>query len=354
MLNDLICTKKRISKDYQKIIKRLSKDKYKIVFIFHQDQMNAAILFMTDQQIDCNKTNIREQIEDILDDSDNFKMTQYTDNDNLFMLIHNTLSTEKTLNVTVCNVWENIGSLYEGYFVDIAEIENQDNQQDNKNKDTKIRLNEFSSQITSQHVTGALVIVKRSLEYLITENNVKTTTKPCSFSYNELLDILESKFIKNGIMIDVDGSIKSYKYIMNPIEHLILTDSDYSKNYVYHEYEVYTHVMVIFAKVNALDEKINEKASLLAGAPVNGSVHVVLYKKPEYNESPPYVSLDPSLLESIFAIRSRGPSLTTGMEKSNGEYINFEKILDLETKKHANKPIIRVDEITGECLNVGI
>jgi len=334
------CTKN----NYQKINTRLC------LSFTKGNQMNAAILSMTDQQIDCNKTNIREQIEDILDDSDNFKMAQYTDNDNLFMLIHNTLSTEKTLNVTVCNVWENIGSLYEGYFVDIAEIENQ---QDNEKKDTKIRLNEFSSQITSQHVTGALIIVKRSLEYLITDNNVKTMTKPCTFSYNELLDILESKFIKNGIMIDVDGSIKSYKYIMNPIEHLILTDSDYSKNYVYHEYEVYTHVMVIFAKVNALDERINEKASLLAGAPVNGSVHVVLYKKPEYNENPPYVSLEPSLLESIFAIRSRGSSLTTGMEKSNGEYINFEKILDLETKKHVNKPMIRVGEITGECLNVG-
>lgn len=314
----------------------------------------AAILFMTDEHVDCDKTNIREQIEDILDDPSNFKLVEYADNDSLFMLIHNALSTkngEKTLGVTACNMWENISSLYEGYFIDIAEIENLTQEGESVN----IKLNQFSSQITSQHVTGALVIVKKRLEYTIVDNNVKTTPIACSFSYNELLDVLESIFIKNGIVIDIDGNFKPYKYIMNPIEHLILSDSNYSEKYVYHEYEIYTHVMVIFAEVGAHGQKINEKASLLAGKPVSGNVHVVLYKKPEYNENPPYISLSSHTLNLIYEIRRKSASLTTGMEKSQNEYVNFEKILDLENKKHLNKPSLKIAEILslGESLNVG-
>lgn len=319
-------------------------------------QMQAAILAMTDEHIDCDKTNIREQIEDILDDPTNFRMMEYTDNESMFMLIHNALSTElkeKTLGVTVCNIWENSSSLFEGYFIDIAEIENL-NYSDSPNIDTKkIQLNQFSSQVTSHHVTSALVIVKKTLEYTITDNNVKTTPVSCSFSYNELLDVLESVFIKNGIVIDPDGNFKSYKYIMNPIEHLILSDNNYSEKYVYHEYEVYTHVMVIFAEVGAEQEKLNEKASLLAGKPVRGPVHVVLYRKPEYNENPPYISLSSNVLNLIYEIRRKSSSLTTGMEKSQNEYINFEKILDLECKKHANKPSLKLTDITGESLNIG-
>ncbi len=333
-----------------------------IVFGFNDsDPMNAAILFMTDEHIDCDKTNVREQIEDILDDPSNFKMAEYTDNESMFMTIHNALSItsldKKTLGVTVCNVWENISSLFEGYFIDIAEIENlakSENCDGSVDCDsTKIKLNQFSSQITSQHVTGALVIVKKTLEYTINDSNIKTTPLPCTFSYNELLDVLEGIFIKNGIVIDVEGNTKSYKYIMNPIEHLILSDSNYSEKYIYHEYEVYTHVMVIFAEIGAINQKINVKASLLAGKPVHGTVHVVLYKKPEYNENPPYVSLSSQTLDIIYEIRRKSSSLTTGMEKSQNEYVNFEKLLDLENKKHANKSSLKIAEITGESLNIG-
>lgn len=323
--------------------------------------MNAAILFMTNEHIDCDKTNIREQIEDILDDPSNFKMVEYTDNESMFMVIHNALSinentpsdTDKnTLGVTACNIWENINTLFEGYFIDIAEIENILPSNAGA-KPTTIKLNQFSSQVTSQHVTGALVIVKKKLEYLIAENNVKTTPIPCSFSYNELLDTLETIFIKNGIVIDTNGNCKSYKYIMNPIEHLILSDNDYLEKYVSHEYEVYTHVMIIFAEVGATDQKINEKASFLAGKPVHGTVHVALYKKPEYNENPPYISLSSQTLDTIYEIRRRSSSLTTGMEKSQNEYVNFEKLLDLENKKHGNKSPLKITEITGESLNIG-
>jgi hypothetical protein len=138
---------------------------------------------------------------------------------------------------------------------------------------------------------------------------------------------------------------------MNPIEHMMLSDPSYAQNYVYHEYEVYTYIMMIVADTRQVTGPLNHQATLLAGNPVNGDVYVAIYRKPEYNEDPPYMSLRLDVLCSILEIRKRSPTLTTGMQRSEREYVNFEKILELEIKKHESKPIRLATEIQGKLLN---
>jgi len=76
-----------------------------------------------------------------------------------------------------------------------------------------------------------------------------------------------------------------------------------------------------------------------------------MYKKPEYNENPPYVGLSIDCLKNILSIRRRSTLLTTGMTRSDREYVNFEKLLELENIKHANKPSLNLTDITGDSLN---
>ena len=143
-----------------------------------------------------------------------------------------------------------------------------------------------------------------------------------------------------------------YNYIVNPIEHLMLTDKNYEKNYVYHEYEVYTYVMIIIADTRQCCGKTNNTASFLAGKPVNGDVFIAFYKKPEYNENPPYVSVSTDKLNEILSIRKKSPIFTTGMNRSDREYVNFEKIVELECNKHCKHADLNITDIKGELLNI--
>lgn len=325
--------------------------------------MKALIVNLTNDRIDCDKINIREQIDDIFIDPDIIQFKEFSDEQSMYNLIYNSLG-HPNKGVTACNIWENSEFLYAGYFIDLVDLIDTNNMvTDNDNEETlinkikeeqkKFKLNVFGSQITSQHVASTLVIIKNKLSYTITDNNVKTVIQPITISSaREMIDLLESIFVKDGVVIKTDGSMQSYSYIMNPLENIMLTDPNYSLNYIYHEYEVYTHIMMIFVDVRENNKVLNEIATLLAGKPVYGDVLVALYRKPEYDEHPPYSSLSINKLHSILNIRKRSPTLTTGLNRSEREYINFEKLLALENSKHIEKPIMTIEEIKGESLNI--
>ena len=318
--------------------------------------MKAAVLYKIDNQIDCDRINLREQIEDIIDDPDNLQYKEYSDESSLFFLIHSTLG-ESKLGITACNIFENIDTVYVGYYIDITEVMAQEPIQNKSDEKTiqkpnqNVKINIFASQLTSQHVTGNLIIVKYKLIYDVANNNIKTKTIAETLTQYELLNIFESIFIKEGVVINSSGCISQYRYIMNPLEHLMLSDPRYAEHYVYHEYEIYTHIMIIIADVREMHGSINKIGSLLAGNPVNGTIFIAMYKKPEFSELPPYVGISINQLKLIISLRQRSTTLTTGMTRSDKEYVNFEKLLELENKKHFDKPLLELNDITGELLN---
>jgi len=324
--------------------------------------MKAAILYKTEERIDCDRINIREQIEDILDDPENLQFKEFSDDNSMFSMIHDALG-KPNVGVTACNIWENKNTIYAGYFVDIIELIDHGSVKDDseekmmqniKNIHKNIKLNMFASQLSSQHVTGNFVIVKKNLSYVIDNNNVKTDTTHDTLTHSELIDVFENIFIKDGIVINPDGSMSSYQYIMNPLEHLMLTDAQYAEHYIYHEYEVYTHVIMVIVDTREIQGIRNHIGSFLTGKPVNGTIFVAMYKKPEYNENPPYIGLTVDRLQSILSLRQRSTTITTGMTNSDREYVNFEKLLELENIKHADKPLLDLSEITGQLLNMNV
>ena len=317
--------------------------------------MKAAIFYRTDEHINCERTDIREQIENIIEDPDNFELKSFADEDSMLKLI-NTILGKPTVGVSVTNVFDTKDTIYAGYFIDVAETTDNPliEPDNNMSKREKVLYNIFGSQITAQQVTSNLIIVKKKLDYKIVDNKVQTTTTPTTITEYEMLNILEGIFVKDGIVL-YSGAKKPiiYKYILNPLEHLMLSDPNHATNYVYHEYEVYNRIMMIIADTRELNGELNAMATLLAGKPVNGTVFVALYKKPQFNESPPYISLTTDILDKIYNIRSKSPSYTTGMTQGHEEYVNFEKLLELEVDKYKDKPTNLPEAVNGESLNVG-
>lgn len=299
--------------------------------------MNCYILNHFDGYVDYEKLNIKEQLDDIFEDDDNI-LLDTCDQTNMFEMLGKYLDCK--INVSVFNIWENRDYIYNGYYNDARDLANS-------------KINNFASQITGQPVTGKLVIIKHKLTYTISKNNIKTdTTLDSILHINELLNVCYTIMHKDGVVITPDGVLQPYKYIINPIDYIIATDKDYTKHYVYHEYEIYTHILLIFADTRETEGKLNEKGTLLAGHPVNGPIHIALYKKPLYNEQPPYTSLSIDNLNMILNIRSKHPDLTIGVAQTEKEYINFENLLHIEYNKHSDKPYIDPLTVKGQLLNL--
>jgi hypothetical protein len=303
--------------------------------------MKLAILYNTDEYIDHNRVNIREQIDDILFDPDNFELRDYSDKKSLHLILQDVLKLDG-IGLTMCNIWETKDVIYAGYYIDYTEA---------KHNNRSIKYNKFASQITRQNVTSHFVIVKLNLSYTITNNNVKTNTTNTSLSKYELLNIFENIFVKNGVVIDTDEKFSNYKYIDNPLEHLLLTDKNYDKHYVYHEYEIYTHVIVVTVDVREVNGNINKLGTLLCGKPVKGKIYIGMYRKPDFNENPPYVTLSINQLQNILHIRMKGTGLTTDFANSEKEYINFDKLLEIKINEHRDLKNKQLSDITGELLN---
>jgi hypothetical protein len=317
--------------------------------------MNGFILYLTDDIINTDNTNIREQITDIIEDPDNFGTISFSNHNNMIENISKTLNGSK--GVTVCNLWESRDVIYAGYYVDVVDLMNMTETDEKKKEDLrkKIKLNLFGSQISGNNVASAMVIIKKSLTYEISNNNVKTNAIPVSIeSVDELINIFESVIVKDGAIVKTDGSMQTYKYIANPLEHFMLTVPNHADIYRYHEYEIYTHVIIIIVDttVEPTKENLNRKGTQLSGKPTYGDIFIGMYKKPEYTVNPPYIGLPIPLLNKILNIRSRSIDLTINKTNSNHEYINFEKLLDIEIKKYKNMSIIDADMISGDMLNL--
>ena len=302
--------------------------------------MQAIIIHATDTLINTDRVGIRDQLEDLFDDQSIFETKQYSDKNDLLRLIHEQLKVPLT--ISACNLWETKEYLYIGYFVDISDVLS----------DSSKNPNMLASQISYQNVSGDMVITKNKINYEIFEKNIKSLLIEESLSDSDFMYMCEKIFIKDGIVIPVDGDMSLYQYIVNPMEHLILSDNKYMEHYIYHEYEVYTHVIIIIVDTREINGRVNERASFLAGKPVHGTVFVASYKKPEFNEIPPYCGITLDRINVILNIRQKSSALTTGMQKATGEYINFDKLLELENNKYINSKNQSIGDIIGESLNI--
>jgi hypothetical protein len=330
--------------------------------------MKLVIITKTDEEIDYNRTNIVKQIEDILDDDDNCKIVEFgSDESSMHQVIYDRLN-DQNKGFTAYNIWEDIDNIFVGYFVDAFEyndnlIENQsdkkpddliDNMTQVDNKILEIlkdRINKFGSQLTSHNVVGDLVIVKMKLEYEIKDRNISCRMVPQNTSIYEINQMIRKIFIKEGLSVGDNGEITTYKYVMNPLEPMMLNDPKYEEHLRYHEYEFYNVVLKVIVDLRDEDKPINESMSWLCGKVVKGMVRIGMYKKPEFNEQPPYHTITADLFKKIVMLKQINQNIGVGVNRSPNEYMNLYKIVELDIVQYQGLPKRKFSELDQVSLN---
>jgi uncharacterized protein YfkK (UPF0435 family) len=328
-------------------------------------KIKIGIIQKTDEIVDFNKTNIEQQIEDILDDMTIFNWsvfeTEETDKHkiNHELLEHITdLFGEKNAKLTAVNIIESKSYLYAGYFIDYTETmigKTEEELEEQKKNFRQEDLNTFASQLTSHNVVSKMIIVKYDLFYEINQEkqNIKTIMNISKFQQYELQNELVKIYRKEGCIIHPNNDISAYPYINNPLEHLILTDKNYQEHYRIHEYEVYSKILKVIVD-NRENTNINLYASRLCGHKVYGTVFVSMCKKALGDEDTPYEILSIDVLKELIRIRGCSTHLTTKFSTDTRKYyVNFEKLVSIENKKVSENEIKKYDYYEGQekCLN---
>lgn len=332
--------------------------------------MKAAIIKITDFAIDCDRSNILDQINDIVDDFDIFKWEEFQDNESLNLLVLQTLmnsipkealeKTEKNQNselkegsrlrynvgATVVNIYESLNYLYAAFYVSLEDILQKDTIDEEDYKNAKI--NHFGSQICSANVASDLVIVRYDLMYEVQDLNIATNMNLTNLIQYTMIHDLVTIFQHRGLIVEPNGDTTEYYYIQNPLENVILTDSDYEKHYRFHDYEVFNHQLSVFVDIRCNSENsiLNDTVSRITNSKVYGRALLSLSKRPEFTENPDFVDLTDERFESIAYLRSRSPDTTMAISKSDKTYVNLDKIFEVAKNRYSNMVVIPLDTLT--------
>lgn len=335
--------------------------------------MKAAIIRITDLTINCDKTNILEQIQDIIDDPDVFELVDFDGQESLNFLVLQTLmnsipreALEKTVKdsrtdtatedsrlrynvgATVANIFESKDYIFAAYYVALEDI--SDTVDDSNTIDThNTKLNLFGSQLCSAHVASDLIIIKQDLSYEIRDLNIATSMAPSTIVEYTFVRDIATIFEHRGLIVDPTGTKSEYFYYQNPLENVILTDSNYEKYYRFHEYEVFNYQLTVFVDIrcNSNNSTLNEAVSFITNSKVYGPALLSLSKRPDFRENPAFVDLTDSRFDIILFLRSRDPEITKAIDKSDKVYVNFDKILELAKTRYSNVPIRSVQSLVG-------
>jgi hypothetical protein len=336
--------------------------------------MKAAIIRITDLLVNCDNPNISRQIQDVMDDLDICEWVEFQDQEALNLLVVQTLmnsippealerSTQDSeasgddnhprlrynVGATVSSIFECKNYLYVAYYVSLEDVLGEDATEENY-KNSKI--NKIGSQLCTASVASDLIIVKQDLSYEVKDLNVATSMSLGDLSEYALQSDLVTIFSHRGLIVDPSGNRSEYFYIQNPLENIIMTESDYEEHYRYHEYEVFNHQLTVFVdcRFNADNSNLNESVSEIVGAKVYGRALVALSRRPEFNENPSFAHLTDDRFDSIHYLRRRSPDTTAYVAKSEKVYMNFDKILDLARNRYSSIDVRSIDSLT-EVLN---
>lgn len=341
--------------------------------------MKAAIIKLNNTHIDCVRTDVLEQIQDILEDSDICVMRDITDHDSYNALVMDTLlnsvplelitsnvdskaesnSTDQSdqsrmkynITSTMAYVYEERDYAYLCSFVSLEDLLHKDTitEEDYKTYSKTHSMNIFASQLTSSNVASDAIIVKLKIDYTIVKYNIASKMDYSSIVEYQFARDLESVFKHRGIILSASGDKTGYFYIQQPLENIIMSDADYSKHYRYYEYEVFNHIVVMYIDIRETGtDRINKIASELAGSTVYGDVLLSLTKKPMFDEQPSFISLSDQTFSMIHFLMSRSHDIVK-LPGSATEYINFYKLLELSQQRYADLPL---RPVSSESLNV--
>ena len=306
--------------------------------------MQLIVVKDTDRSVDCNLSNIEEQLDQILEDQDIIECKKFNNINEMVEIIGSYFEENSDVVVYGLNDIDEHNNVIIGYFLDTLV---QD-----ESKVKNIKCNQFASQIITQTecVTGPFIIVKMSMDKErpeeIEENNFSKLFNgfPQDLHLCELRDIILNIYIKVGIVLETDGSMSTYTYTHCPIEPIMKIDQEYEKHYKYDEYEIYNSVLIMIVKLDESEQDlINKNASYLANKIIKNRVFIGLYKKPFYNESAQYKSLSIETMEKICHLRAIYKGNTPQPMDDIASFISLTKIIDREYELCKNKKRLEIE-----------
>jgi len=313
------------------------------------------LLKQCDIAIDHLRNNVLQQIEDIFEDTDYCEQIQFSDHEDMLKRISEHINdNKKELIISGINLSETKDSLYVLYYIDPPLLDcDHENLIGTNNKSDRKDINLFASQLAEETVYGNAVICRMKIVYKFNDQNISSTIEPDTVNMQDFVEKIGEKFIKNGIVSNVDGSIDRYKYASNPLEPLMASVADYDKFYRYHEYEFFNMVLQVIVDIreDRCESNINQGSSFICNQIVHGRTWIGMYRKPYFNENPPYISIDHQLLEKIIKIKNYSSTIGTGVSVSPEQYINFYTLVDLECERLPKNSQRNIKTINQSSLN---
>lgn len=314
---------------------------FKNIFVY-KIMISFGVIRKTEELVDFKMTNIKTQIEDILDDPNIYEKIEIKKdtNENMEKNILDLISKEimdklgkKKITLSSNKIMENKDHILISYFIDKQEDlygKSDDEIEEIKNNFDKKELNMFGSQIVGSESITDVYLVKYSLKYTIEKKNIKTEKYMVNLERHDLENSLYKVYVKTGFVLNCDGTFGTYDYIEHPIEHLIITDKDWQDNYRTHEYEIFNRVIIVTIDIRE-NEKLNLNASYLTGYKTFGTVFIGMYEKSIDNENK-YVDTTKDIMKKIINIRGTDQKKTENFSiVDNNEYINFENLIEQES-----------------------
>jgi len=315
--------------------------------------MNTFFLLKKcDIVIDHNRDNILEQIEEIFEDDDYCDQIVFGDCKDMYRCITDRINDTGTDCVLAgINLSETKDNLYVLHYIDTYQP--TDEETDEPKCIDQLNINLFASQLAEEPVYGNAVICRMKILYDFNGNNVSAHIEPDTIIMRDFIEKIGEKFIKRGIVMNTDGSLDSYKYVSNPLEPLIARVDGYDKFFRYHEYEFFNMVLqvVVDTREERTDKNINHNASFICNQLVYGRSWIGMYRKPCFNEIPPYITIDCKVLERIIRVRNQSPTSGTNVSVSPEHYINFYMMLELETNRISTHEPRNIKAVVQKSLN---
>ena len=315
--------------------------------------MNTFFLLKKcDIVIDHNRDNVLEQIEELFEDDEYCDQIQFGDCKDMFKRITDLLNDSQTNCVLAgINLSETKDNLYVIHYIDTNQ--NTGNETDEHECIEKKNINLLASQMAEEPVYGCAVICRMKIVYDLNGNNVATHVEPDTMLMRDFIESVGEKFIKRGVVMNIDGSMDSYKFVSTPMDPIIAQVADYDKFFRYHEYEFINMVLqvIVDTREERSEKNINNNASFICNQLVYGRSWISMYRKPYFNEHPPYITIDRNVLERIIRVRNQSPTIGTNVTVSPEHYINFYMMLDLENSRISTSAPRHIKTVIQKSLN---
>jgi len=289
-----------------------------------------AVVKITSMYIDVNRgqDKIKDDIEEIVDDDEYVEFHTMENQDQLLECIAKHINPPGNT-VTGTKTYLN-GKLFQSVFDALSNTIDQSN----------TKLNKLGTQFADG--------IPTEREVILIKNNIisDTVVELTSINKLEVRNLLEDKFIKQGIVYKADTSHEIYTYSQNHLDNLMHKfGQDYVlNNFHYDEMEIGDMIFTISSNKNDTDE--NTLMSKIVGKNVTGNTFCSLYMKGDHTREAVYISLNKDIFDKIvYLLQCSDFDPTDDNEFENLTNENAERVMDNHNSQIVISPFTVIDRM---------